>query len=132
MGGLVSAAYCLDGADDPNCLPVATLITICTPWHGSYLADKFCSPDRAPEKYFCTSSVDRKRLVASFEAYVEQKRMKAPFPVYNYGSRFDWHVPAASTQLSLATQFIIDGRNDHSTVMMDAILARFIRNRWVV
>lgn len=132
MGGLVSAAYCLDGADEPDCLPVVTLITICTPWHGSYLADTFCNPERSPEKYFCRDSADRKHLVNLFLSYVIEKRKLSRFEVYNYGSRFDWHVPAESAQLSLATQVVVNSCNDHSTVMMDATLARFIRDRWIV
>jgi pimeloyl-ACP methyl ester carboxylesterase len=128
MGGLVGAAYC--ASKQLGKIPVAALISISTPWKGSYLGDLFCSADRFPEKYFRRTSDDRERLIRSFVAVA----MRDGIPVYNYGSIFDIHVTPASAQLEelVPTQNrLIDSRNDHLTTMLDWKLAGFIREQWI-
>lgn len=65
MGGLVAAAYCL--AEFEENVEVSALISLCTPWKGSYLADLFCNTKKSPEKYFCRTSKDREALAQRFE-----------------------------------------------------------------
>lgn len=128
MGGLIAAAYCVSDTIAEK-VEVAALISISTPWKGSWLADIFCSADQFPQKYFRRQSEDRIRLVTTFVKYARETQL----PVYNYGSIFDMHVPPTSAQLDFLPQWnrLIDSRNDHLTTMLDGTLARYISDNWI-
>lgn len=127
MGGLVAGAYCANlKSGDPV---VKVLTTLCTPWNGCVIADKFCNPKKYPQKYFMTNDVERKMLVEKL-MNVHKHR---PFIIYNYASNLDWLVPVSRAILPLSKEFIkIDSHNDHITTMIDWNLAEHIKTHWMI
>ena len=123
MGGLVAAAYCICDIEDK--ISVRTLVSISSPWKGSFWADYFCSEDVYPEKYFRRHSPDREDLIAKLSV-----QMNNGLPVYTYGSKYDILVTPESSKC-LEAPCIIDDRNDHWTTMVDRKLAVLIRENWV-
>lgn len=124
MGGFVGGAYCVSETITDK-IAVEALITISSPWQGSWMADKFCQ-DIFPEKYFRRDSCDRKTFVAQ----VQQALQKGAFHLYTYGSSFDALVPAPASRF-VGAPYMIDNRNDHWTTMLDRPLAHKIRSAWV-
>jgi pimeloyl-ACP methyl ester carboxylesterase len=124
MGGFVGGAYCVSEALADK-ISVAGLITISSPWQGSWMADKFCK-DIFPEKYFRRDSDDRKALVSR----VQNHHQKGGLQLYTYGSQFDLLVNA-NASMFVDAPYMIDNRNDHWTTMLDCKLAREIRTAWI-
>lgn len=129
MGGLVGGAYCISNILDK--VQVNALITISSPWKGSYIANIFCCKNKYPEKYFRKDSVERSLLVQKVMNFYETNK-KNGFEIYNYGSTFDMMVPIYSCQLNLPKEnILVDNRNDHLTTMVDKKLTTFIREFWI-
>lgn len=124
MGGFVGGAYCVSTTITDK-IAVEALITISSPWQGSWMADKFCQ-DIFPEKYFRRDSCDRKDFVAR----VQQALQEGALQLYTYGSTFDVLVPAPASMFG-GVSHMIDNRNDHWTTMLDRPLAHKIRSTWI-
>jgi len=125
MGGFVGGAYCVSETIVSK-IAVAALITISSPWQGSWMADKFCK-DVFPEKYFRRDSIERRALVSQVEKYCKESAL----PLYTYGSGFDLLVNADASVFVDAPS-MIDNHNDHWTTMLDRNLAHKIREMWLM
>jgi pimeloyl-ACP methyl ester carboxylesterase len=134
MGGLVAGAYCCEEKENGSLgrVEVSALITISTPWKGSWIADHMCSRKIFPDRLFSTESKERSQLV--------EKVCKLAIPFYTYGSKFDLLVPwdrsspfdpdSSLSSQDVKREHLIDDKNDHWTTMVDLKLARYIKDNW--
>jgi hypothetical protein len=128
MGGLVAGSF-LTKCNSDEFISIPALISISTPWGGSYLADLFCSRTKFPDYLFLTSCNERDNLKKS----IFEKCKGKGTALYSYGSQLDYHVPHESSVLCTDGSLTkIDDRNDHFSTMFDRDLAKFIRVNWIL
>ncbi|NGX52598.1 MAG: hypothetical protein KR126chlam5_00901 [Candidatus Anoxychlamydiales bacterium] len=126
MGGLIGGEYALNHATD---VKVKALITLNTPWHGSWAADIMYDVSAKPEGAFLRTNPATKALR---EKLIEKERA-GEINLYTFSSSLDPLVRPSSSALPISNENQIFSKvHDHYSVKVDPKLARTIRDRWVI
>jgi len=126
MGGLIGGEYALNHAKD---IKVKALITLNTPWQGSWAADMMYKISAKPEGAFVRSNSTTKDLR---EKIIEKERAKE-IKIYTFSSSLDPLVRPSSSALPISNENQIFSKiHDHYSVKIDRKIARIIRDRWII
>jgi pimeloyl-ACP methyl ester carboxylesterase len=127
MGGLIAGQLAVD---NPTDVGVSTVISLNTPWNGSWIADKKYNAAARPESAFRTDSPETATLRAQLFAHERAGTLK----LHTFSGSLDPLVRGTSSSLAHLppAQQMYSTVHDHLSIMLDPFVTADIRQRWIL
>jgi len=126
MGGMVAGEYAVNHGSE---VAVKAIVSLNTPWKGSWLADLIYHPSDKPGGSFTTSNQSSQMLR---EKLIQRER-KGSLKLFTVSSTLDPIVRPSSSSLDLHPENqIVSTVQDHYSAMIDPWLTRRIREKWII
>ncbi len=126
MGGMVAGQYAVNSSSGVS---VKAIVSLNTPWKGSWLADLIFNPSSKPGAAFIPDNQTSKAL----REKLMQKEREGSLKLFTVSSSLDPMVRPESSSLDLCPENQIFSKvQDHYSAMIDPWLAGDIRDKWII